>query len=322
MYPQPEARLSSWSGLRRTAILLCTIALASCGPRAPLKPTQRTKRATEPPQPGPAQAASNIGKKKRRQQRCDPHLDVKDTFLRHRVRGVFVLRNEQDGCIRTSDQAMANTPFRPQSTFKIPHAMIGLETGAIPGPDHVWIWDKEPRSNPLWEQDLSLKQALNLSCVPCFRSLAREIGADRMRQFMEKMDYGNKDISGPIDLFWLTGALRITPIGQTQFVHRSLHGELPIKKNHVDLVWNDLEQAPQGNLRLFPKTGLGEQNNLAIGWTVGFLQRGAQRWSFATFIQSPAGENPSIGMSRLRPLRLKITREIVKMLKLETQTSN
>lgn len=250
---------------------------------------------------------------------CQPVLDLGPIFEQHRVQGVFVLMDEQSGCIRTSDEILAKTPFRPQSTFKIPNAWIGLETGLISGPEHVWVWDKDPQQNPLWEQDLDLKQALNLSCVPCFRSLARDIGADRMRKYLREMNYGNQNISGPIDLFWLTGALRITPIEQAKFVRKSLQGELAIKKAHVDLVWADLEQAPQGKTRVFAKTGLGQQDDRAIGWVVGYLQKGSKLWAFATFMQSLPGQDPQLEMPRLMPLRMDITRTIVDQLKLEEE---
>ena len=55
------------------------------------------------------------------------------TSLRTPEEGVFVLRDEVTGCVRTTDVAMADQGFSPKSTFKIPNALIGLETGVIEG---------------------------------------------------------------------------------------------------------------------------------------------------------------------------------------------
>jgi len=39
--------------------------------------------------------------------------------------------------------------------------------------------------------------------VPAYQILARQIGAERMKQYLEQIDYGTKDTSAGIDVFWL-----------------------------------------------------------------------------------------------------------------------
>ncbi len=132
---------------------MAALLLAGCaGVRAPVTP----------PPPAPATAG----------------LDAGDVFSREGVEGVFVLRDEATGCVRTTDAVLADQGFSPQSTFKVPHALIGLETGVIAGEHHLWRWDGTPRRLRVWEQDLDLAGALRLSCVPCFQDVARRI--DRM----------------------------------------------------------------------------------------------------------------------------------------------
>ena len=57
-----------------------------------------------------------------------------------------------------------------------------------------------------------------------------------MSRYLDVFGYGNRDISGPIDQFWLDGQLRISPRGQVEFVHRMLAGELPVHRSHVEML--------------------------------------------------------------------------------------
>jgi beta-lactamase class D len=242
---------------------------------------------------------------------CPAELDAGDIFSREGVEGVFILRDEATGCVRTTNAAMADREFSPKSTFKIPNALIGLETGVIESEDHLWRWDGAPRSLPDWEQDLDLAGALRVSCVPCFQDVARRVGAERMSRCLGDLDYGNQDLSGPIDRFWLDGPLRITPRAQVEFVHRMLSGELPVKMANVELVWRLLEIESGPGFTFRGKTGLGAQDGRAIGWLVGYVERGGQRWVYATLVRGRADTDVEAEMTRLMPLRKSITRALL-----------
>ena len=237
---------------------------------------------------------------------CSPSL-AGDIFAREGVEGVFVLLDETSGCVRTTDSAMADQGFRPQSTFKIANTLIGLETGVIEGEHHQWPWDGTPRPLPRWEQDLDLAGALRVSCVPCYQDVARRVGRERMARYLRDFDYGNEDISGPIDLFWLTGQLRITPCEQVDFVRRMLTGELPVSMENIALVWRLLEIERGDGYVWYGKTGSGAQDGRAIGWLVGYVERDGRRWMYATFVRSRS-EATEVEFARLLPLRTSISR--------------
>lgn len=242
---------------------------------------------------------------------CPGTLDAGNLFSSAGIEGVFVLRDEATGCTRTTSAAMADQAFRPQSTFKIPNALIGLETGVIQGAHHIWRWDGSRRALRDWEQDLNLAGALRVSCVPCFQDVARRVGEQRMRRYLRDLGYGNQDITGPIDRFWLDGPLRITPRQQVAFIHRMLAGDLPVKRANVELVWGLLEIESGPGFTFRGKTGLGSQDERAIGWLVGYVERAGHRWSYATFVRSRAGLNVEAEMTRLMPLRKIITRALL-----------
>jgi len=205
----------------------------------------------------------------------------------------------------------ACTATPAQKTSRIPNALIGLETGVIPDEHYVWRWDGSPRALRSWEQDLDLAGALRVSCVPCFQDVARRIGSERMRRYLRDFGYGNQDVSAPIDQFWLTGNLRITPREQVALIHRMLAGELPVKMANVELLWRllEIERGPGCSAR--GKTGLGSLDGRAIGWLAGYVERDGHRWVYATFVRSREGADLETETLRLIPLRSSITRALL-----------
>ncbi len=173
----------------------------------------------------------------------------------------------------TGNAALAQQRFIPASTFKIFSALVALETGVIAGVDSVMPWDGVVRGRTELNRDLTLLEGFRLSAVPHFQALVREIGAQRMQQHIDAVGYGNRDISGGIDQFWLTGALRISPLEQVQFLQRLYHNELPFSQRSMDAVKTLMlsEDTPQQRTR--GKTGLavldGDENT---GWWVGWLE--------------------------------------------------
>ena len=91
----------------------------------------------------------------------------------------------------------------PASTFKVVNSLIGLQTGVIT--DEKWllngmVWPGVGRTGTrIWIWKRHLKWVLFL--LP--GEVARRIGKDTMKLWVDSLGYGNMDISGPIDSFWL-----------------------------------------------------------------------------------------------------------------------
>lgn len=126
--------------------------------------------------------------------------------------------------------------FSPASTYKICNSLIGLETGVIKDENFVIPWDSVTRQNPNWNSDHDLKTAFKNSTVWYYQELARRVGRQQMKYWLDKANYGNADTSGGIDKFWLTGGLRISPKQQIDFLKRLHDNKLPFSQRSVDIV--------------------------------------------------------------------------------------
>jgi beta-lactamase class D len=198
--------------------------------------------------------------------------------------GTFVAYKTDDYLIIASDKERSGAAQLPASTFKIPNSLIALETGVVADPDKdIFKWDGVTRSIEAWNKDHTLRSAIAVSAVPVYQEIARRIGQERMQKYVDLFEYGNRDIGGGIDQFWLTGNLRIDPMQQIDFVDRLRRGVLPVSKRSQDLVRDILSVTKVGDATIRFKTGLlgAEVGRPSLGWLVGWVEKGSDRTVFA-----------------------------------------
>jgi len=230
---------------------------------------------------------------------AQPAITTLDAISRHveatGFAGTVLVHDMSTDQYLAGDAALAQQRFIPASTFKIFSALVALETGVIADISTVMPWDGVVRGRMELNQDLTLLEGFRLSALPHFQALVRAIGEERMQQHIDAVGYGNRDISGGIDQFWLTGALRISPLEQVQFLQRLYRNELPFSQRSMDLVKTLMlsEDTPQQRIR--SKTGLavleGDENT---GWWVGWVESDAGVRFFASVLQAKAPDDTFI----------------------------
>ena len=198
--------------------------------------------------------------------------------------GTFVGYKVDDYLIVASDKNRSGEAMLPASTFKIPNSVIALETGVVEDPDKdTFKWDGVVRSIEGWNKDHTLRTAFAASAVPVYQEIARRIGPERMQKYVDLFEYGNRDIGGGIDRFWLTGSLRIDPVQQVDFVDRLRRGALPVSKRSQELVRDIMPITRVGDSIIRAKTGLlgAELGKPSLGWLVGWAEKGGAHTVFA-----------------------------------------
>lgn len=205
-------------------------------------------------------------------------------FERYEVAGTFVLHDiERDRRVRY-DPERAATRFIPASTFKVFNSLVALETGVVDGPETAFAWDGVDRGSSGWNRDQTLRTAFQRSAVWVYQEVARRIGEDRMRAYVRREGYGNGDIDGGIDRFWLDGDLRISADEQVDLLRRLYREELGFSSRTMRIVKEImiLERTPTYTVR--GKTGWAgpqEEGGPQVGWLVGWVERGEEAYFFA-----------------------------------------
>ena len=203
-----------------------------------------------------------------------------------------------------SDDAACATRLAPASTFKIPHALLALETGVVTAAS-VERWDGTPYpGRPAWERDHTVVSAMRPSAVWFFQRIAPRVGADRMGAWLTQVGYGNADTSGPVTAYWLNGRLRVSPDEQVRFLTRFYPGTLPVAAAHVATVQGALVQDPamvenasgvhplgvtwRDGLALSAKTGAtAADDGTNVSWLVGRLTADGRHYVFAGAVWRP-----------------------------------
>lgn len=195
-----------------------------------------------------------------------------DAFASRGTVGTLVERNVTSGRTVVVNRPRAETRYRPASTFKIPNALIALDAGLVSGPDEVFRWNGERRAFPMWERDMTLREAMRLSAVPVFQEIARRVGLERMGARVADLNYGNREIGRVVDRFWLDGPLEITAFEQADFLERLVTRRLPVSEAAVAAT-REMIRKSDGPRPLFAKTGTAATGGRAVlGWLVGWVE--------------------------------------------------
>ncbi len=208
--------------------------------------------------------------------------------------------------IYNSDCAL--TQRSPCSTFKIISSLIALENGIFEPEDSTREWSGEIFWNENWNKDIDFSEAFLTSCVWYYRQVIDDIGKDMMQKELEKLQYGNCDISdweGRLNTnnnnraltgFWLESSLLISPKEQVEVMER-IFGD---GSEYSEETQNELKQVmlvseqEQTDTSIYGKTGMGKAEGIVVdAWFTGFAEGTEGRIYFCVHLGRTDGMNVS-----------------------------
>ncbi len=225
--------------------------------------------------------------------------DLKSVFRDAGVAGTFVAFDAMADRMTLVDRERAARRYIPASTFKIPNTLIAFEAGVVSGPDEMFRHDGKPRAMKTWERDMTLREAITASNVPVYQEIARRVGLERYRSWIDRLGYGNREIGEAVDTFWLKGPLETSAVEQVQFLAMLGQGKLPASARAQALVRDMIRIEAKGPRTLFAKTGWTGK----LGWWVGWVEDGSRITSFALNI-----DMSSVDMA---PKRIDLAKELL-----------
>jgi beta-lactamase class D len=142
-------------------------------------------------------------------------------------------------------------------------------------------WDGQKRGVEVWNRDQTFRSALKYSVVWVYQEIARQVGEQREAEYLKKSAYGNEDVSGKIDRFWLDGPLKISAMEQIGFLKKFYLNQLPVSERSALIVNDMLINEANSKYILRAKTGWSDAPNPAIGWWVGWVETDDDTYFFA-----------------------------------------
>jgi len=236
----------------------------------------------------------------------------------------FVIARVDGPLPSVPDGSECARPTAPASTFKIPYALIALQTGVIDANTTI-KWDGNQYDFGTWQKDHTLDSAMKSSVYPFFQRTATMIGDERMRGSLASMRFGADTFRGDVTTFWTNGNFVVSPFDQLSFLQRMFGGTLPIDRRHVETVKATLVM-PAGRIsnaagihdfslnwptgtRVRAKTGNGRINGERVSWLVGHLESVGNEYVFAARVRSSERPLPTTagaqvalrGLNRVAP---------------------
>lgn len=208
---------------------------------------------------------------------------------------------------------LALTRRSPCSTFKIISSLIALETGIIEPEDSTRIWSGEIFWNEDWNRNIDFSEAFHTSCVWYYRQVIDDIGKDILQKELNKLQYGNCDISdweGRLNTnndnraltgFWIESSLMISPKEQAEVMER-IFGE---NADYSEETQNELKQVmlvseqEQADVSIYGKTGMGKADGIVVdAWFTGFVESGERNIYFCVYLGRTDDMNVSSSLAK------------------------
>ncbi|ETI69557.1 BlaR1 family beta-lactam sensor/signal transducer [Neobacillus vireti] len=205
--------------------------------------------------------------------------------------GSFVLFDSSKNQYQIYNREMSEQRISPDSTYKIYSALLALESNVISPNNNNQVWDGKIYPFPEWNQNQNLATALSRSVNWYFQNTDREVGRELLQDYFHKIKYGNEDLSGNLDSYWMESSLKISPIEQVQLLYQLEKNQWGFNAENIKAVKKALLIDEQKNGRLYGKTGTGTINGKNVnGWFIGFVDKGDDRFYFAINIQNKDGQ--------------------------------
>ena len=181
--------------------------------------------------------------------------------------------------------------YAPSTSFLFALSLLGFDSGVL-APDRAFAWDKTEHKNNSWNQPQTPASWAANSVGWVSAEIANQIGAPKMQAYLQKLQYGNADLSSGVPGFWQAGgSLTITPEQQLTFMRAFSKGTLPLSKVAISETRSNFLYAHSNGWTLSGKPGAGAVSNdegaAKYGWFLGEVSKKGQRFVVVTHIVAP-----------------------------------
>ncbi len=214
------------------------------------------------------------------------------------------------------EQGDCRARVTPASTFKIPLAVMGFDSGVLTdahAPVLSYKAGDPDWGGEAWRQPTDPTRWLKYSVVWYSQRITHALGEARVTAYARKLGFGNADISGDpgrangLDRAWIASSLQVSPYEQVVFLRRLVNHELPVSAQAIAKAEDVVEVSPAaagGGWQVhgktdtaYPHDGSGVSDKAhAYGWYVGWATKGARTLLVARLDQDERADPVPTGL--------------------------
>lgn len=211
--------------------------------------------------------------------------DYSDYF--EETEGCFVLYDSKNDTWHIYNEGMASKRKTPVSTYKIFGALNALEHNLISPTQNDMSWNGEKLPFSEWEKAQDLSSAMKNSVNWYFQNLDARLGIDKIRNYLNNIQYGNQSCGNSPVAYWSDGSLIISPIEQVVMLQKFYRNDFHFRGENIDAVKQAIFLEATDSTSLYGKTGTGQINGEnALGWFVGYAQKEDNVYYFAAQLEN------------------------------------
>jgi beta-lactamase class D len=207
-------------------------------------------------------------------------------FKKENVEGCFTFLDNATGEIKLYNMAMDTSRFAPFETFDIVSSLFLLQTGVVTDEKMTIALDSASLKYFKGKIEPNIVNAFQFNATPFFQKTISGMGKDTLQDWISRLGYGNKDISGPLDSFWLNNRLKISPDEQLGLLKRLYFDQLPFRKTVHASVRQMMIKENNSAYKFAIKNGLGlEDSTNRISWVNGWVEENNHVYFFSSVIK-------------------------------------
>ena len=154
------------------------------------------------------------------------------------------------------EQGDCRTCVTPASTFKIPLAVIGFDSGFLTDEHSPVLPCKEGYvdwGGDNWRQPTDPTRWLKYSVVWYSQVVAHTLSEQQLADYAHRFGFGNADFCGDagkhngLDRAWIGSSLKVSPFEQTVFLRRLVMRQLPVSERAMIEASKIIEVTPAGD---------------------------------------------------------------------------
>ena len=223
-----------------------------------------------------------------------------------KLNGAAVIYAPSENSVEIYNAKLAGERRSPCSSFKIISSLTAIEHGIIRPDDSVRKWSGEKFWYDGWNRDIDFYDAFRSSCVWYFREVTDEIGEETMKKELDRLRYGNCDISDwegrmntnddnrALTGFWIESSLKISPLEQAEVMERILGGGSEYSPSTLAALKKAMLTYEDENVKIYGKTGLGKDYDTTVdAWFTGFAEVRGERLYFCVYLGECEEEEPT-----------------------------
>lgn len=220
------------------------------------------------------------------------YVDLSTYFREYE--GSFVLYDLEHDAWSIHDIDHATMRVAPNSTYKIYDALFGLEEGVITPNNSLITWNGEIYPFESWNADQTLPSAMNSSVNWYFQAVDKQLGAASIYNYIQKIGYGNENMTDDFSTYWLESSLEISPVEQVELLTKLHYNSFGFSPENIHAVKDAICLSSSNAGTFYGKTGTGRVDGQDVnGWFIGYIETKDHTYFFAINIGADANATGS-----------------------------